>query len=561
MNVRTEETAMPSTSGYNLRPRREAKVESRPTNEKTQQGGPVQARRSRERHYSSYNEEQVRSSSRNTRSRSSQQQNCQERKRGANSNRSISLEVQIPSDLACAYLKGHLFGRASDWYQIFGSQLVQNTATDFAQLKSALTKAFPRVRNRKDLEIQFYSLQQSRDQELTDFIYDLLKVHKKLGLSMSEEALVEFIFVRLEPQVQDYVKFRNPKTTAQLLEVLAKLEERYSCKKMQDRQRNWRNLEDLHRPSNGRNDYRGNYETGRQRNKGFEIRNGFNRDDRRFNDTGYQSENRSQSENFSRGNCRNRVSSKNFSRGDQRQGGQLNVLWIEKVVTTIVEGNVEIYLTEIGLEESQKHKLRDLFNIFKGLFSDKPGLTHVLYHEIDKRDKPLDNSRPYRYVRAQKAFDAVKSVITEAPVLKLPYFKTPFELFTDASSIGAGAVLNQQQRPVIPTQLACAYLKGHLTGWALDRFDVLGYRVVEEKATDYARLKQALKEQFPVVRNRSELETCFYASYQNHNQRPSDFVYELSTIHKQLELYMVEEKLLDYFISWLEPQLLDYVKV
>ncbi|GFX10602.1 uncharacterized protein TNCV_4620431 [Trichonephila clavipes] len=38
----------------------------------------------------------------------------------------------------------------------------------------------------------------------------------------------------------------------------------------------------------------------------------------------------------------------------------------------------------------------------------------------------------------------------------------------------------------IPTQLACAYLKGHLTGRALDWFVVLGYRVVEDKATDYA---------------------------------------------------------------------------
>ncbi|GFY03841.1 uncharacterized protein TNCV_1196211 [Trichonephila clavipes] len=51
----------------------------------------------------------------------------------------------------------------------------------------------------------------------------------------------------------------------------------------------------------------------------------------------------------------------------------------------------------------------------------------------------------------------------------------------------------------IPTQLACAYLKGHLTGRALDWFDVLGYKVMEEKATDYAHLKQALMEQFPMV--------------------------------------------------------------
>ncbi|GFT65141.1 uncharacterized protein TNCV_698351 [Trichonephila clavipes] len=75
--VRTGETVIPNTSGYNLRPRRGAKVKSRPTNEKrTQQGEPVRARRSQEHQYSPYIEEQARSSSRNTRSRSSQQ-NCQ----------------------------------------------------------------------------------------------------------------------------------------------------------------------------------------------------------------------------------------------------------------------------------------------------------------------------------------------------------------------------------------------------------------------------------------------------------------------------------------------------
>ncbi|GFS66619.1 uncharacterized protein TNCV_229001 [Trichonephila clavipes] len=79
----------------------------------------------------------------------------------------------------------------------------------------------------------------------------------------------------------------------------------------------------------------------------------------------------------------------------------------------------------------------------------------------------------------------------------------------------------------IPTQLDCAHLKGYLTGRALDWFDVLGYKVVEERATDYAQLKKALTEQFHVVRNRSELETHLYAALQNYNQRPSEFVYEL----------------------------------
>ncbi|GFU86182.1 uncharacterized protein TNCV_368401 [Trichonephila clavipes] len=89
--------------------------------------------------------------------------------------------LETPSDLACAYLKGHLLGRARDWYEIFGSALVQNTATDLTQLKAALTKTFPVVRNRKDLEIEFYSSQQNVNEETTDFIYDMLKIHKKLG--------------------------------------------------------------------------------------------------------------------------------------------------------------------------------------------------------------------------------------------------------------------------------------------------------------------------------------------------------------------------------------------
>ncbi|GFV21397.1 uncharacterized protein TNCV_2371541 [Trichonephila clavipes] len=69
-------------------------------------------------------------------------------------------------------------------------------------------------------------------------------------------------------------------------------------------------------------------------------------------------------------------------------------------------------------------------------------------------------------------------------------------------------------------------------GRALYWFEVLGYRVVEDKTTDHTHLKQDLTEQFPVVRNRSELETRFFASSQKHNQKPSDFVDDLLKIHK-----------------------------
>ncbi|GFW57146.1 uncharacterized protein TNCV_540631 [Trichonephila clavipes] len=98
-------------------------------------------------------------------------------------------------------------------------------------------------------------------------------------------------------------------------------------------------------------------------------------------------------------------------------------------------------------------------------------------------------------------------------------------------------------------------------GQVLDWFEVLGNRVVEDKTTDYAHLKQALSEQFPVVSNRSELETRFYSSSQKHNQKPSDFVYDLLKIHKILKLEMTEKKLIDHIISMLEPQILDYVQI
>ncbi|GFS50428.1 retrovirus-related Pol polyprotein from transposon opus [Trichonephila clavipes] len=62
---------------------------------------------------------------------------------------------------------------------------------------------------------------------------------------------------------------------------------------------------------------------------------------------------------------------------------------------------VEIDRSNKKLGERQKEELQDLFNSFKGLFSDKPGLTHVLYHEIDTGDQGPVVSRPHRYDRVK----------------------------------------------------------------------------------------------------------------------------------------------------------------
>ncbi|GFT81159.1 retrovirus-related Pol polyprotein from transposon 297 [Trichonephila clavipes] len=75
---------------------------------------------------------------------------------------------------------------------------------------------------------------------------------------------------------------------------------------------------------------------------------------------------------------------------------------INKVVKKVDEEKVEINLFKTELEEKQKGELQDLFDSFQGLFSDKPGLTHILYHEIDPGDNPPVVSRPYRYDRVKQ---------------------------------------------------------------------------------------------------------------------------------------------------------------
>ncbi|GFU11827.1 uncharacterized protein TNCV_4192451 [Trichonephila clavipes] len=94
---------------------------------------------------------------------------------------------------------------------------------------------------------------------------------------------------------------------------------------------NWRNSEVVHRPNNGRNDYRGSHQNNREGNQWFESRNRFQNDERRLNDRGYQFRNRGQNDDFSRGDQRNRGSSENFSRGSRKQMGRLNVLKVNDI--------------------------------------------------------------------------------------------------------------------------------------------------------------------------------------------------------------------------------------
>ncbi|GFX89663.1 hypothetical protein TNCV_3710951 [Trichonephila clavipes] len=62
----------------------------------------------------------------------------------------------------------------------------------------------------------------------------------------------------------------------------------------------------------------------------------------------------------------------------------------------IVEKPLEIDQSETKLGKGQNQALKDLFNSFKGLFSNPPGLTYVLYHEIDTEEQGPVVSKLYR---------------------------------------------------------------------------------------------------------------------------------------------------------------------
>nr|GEW21254.1 putative mitochondrial protein [Tanacetum cinerariifolium] len=51
-------------------------------------------------------------------------------------------------------------------------------------------------------------------------------------------------------------------------------------------------------------------------------------------------------------------------------------------------------------------------------------------------------------LESQKAFDALKKAVTATPILALPNFKHVFQVECDASGLGIGGVLSQQNRPI-----------------------------------------------------------------------------------------------------------------
>ncbi|GFX54136.1 uncharacterized protein TNCV_2337721 [Trichonephila clavipes] len=385
----------------------------------------------------------------------------------------LGVQGETQGDLHCGgqrvnpEFRGHLTRRALDWFEVLGYRVGEDKATDYAHLKQPLTEQFPVVRNRSELETRFFASSQKHNQKLTDFVYDLLKIHKILKLQMTEEKLIDHIISRLEPQILDYVKVRHPQTTSNLLQIIDKYEERFLNRKI--RGSSWE-FRDINPSENNRFPNRNRCEYGGDRSRCTENPPDTEHRTIRISsllmtpvdspyspillnetfitalwDTG--AEKSFISEEDYRKYFSYRPRQKTKDRVVTAQGapcchlGRVELqIWIREFQKTWkchilnimqyqcilgidfmkeskltldfdqksliipddqikqlrkLEKPVEIDLSDTKLGEGQKQKLTDLFNGFKELFSDQPGLTHVLYHEIDTGDKGPVVSRPY----------------------------------------------------------------------------------------------------------------------------------------------------------------------
>ncbi|GFW46424.1 retrovirus-related Pol polyprotein from transposon opus [Trichonephila clavipes] len=94
--------------------------------------------------------------------------------------------------------------------------------------------------------------------------------------------------------------------------------------------------------------------------------------------------------------------------------------------------------------------------MYFGLVISKEGIEtdHSKVKAITEMKPPKNSKEVSKFlgmvseIYTPDSFDKIKQALTEAPVLQLPNFTEQFNLFTDASGVGIGAVLNQNHRPI-----------------------------------------------------------------------------------------------------------------
>ncbi|GFW76877.1 retrovirus-related Pol polyprotein from transposon 297 [Trichonephila clavipes] len=113
-------------------------------------------------------------------------------------------------------------------------------------------------------------------------------------------------------------------------------------------------------------------------------------------------------------------------------------------------------------------------------------------YQLKKKGAKFNWSR-----EAQDSFDQIKHTLTEAPILQLPNFSEQFNLFTDASGVGIGTVLQQNQKPIAFASRTLNKAERNYTVtereylaviWALNKFKTYFGPLPVKVITDHAAL-------------------------------------------------------------------------
>ena len=92
-------------------------------------------------------------------------------------------------------------------------------------------------------------------------------------------------------------------------------------------------------------------------------------------------------------------------------------------------------------------------------------------HALTRKDVPF-----IWYVKCQEAIDSLKTLLTDSTVLAFPDFQLVFTLETDASKLGLGAILSQNQPDGSQQPIAYAShsLQSHKQNYGITELEALG---------------------------------------------------------------------------------------
>ena len=169
------------------------------------------------------------------------------------------------------------------------------------------------------------------------------------------------------------------------------------------------------------------------------------------------------------------------------------------------------------------HSFIGFCNFYRMFIANFSQVTHSL-HLLTKRNQE------YVWGDAQKqAFEELKTQLTSSPVLRLPDLSKPFFVQTDASKLGTGAVLLQQDATGVSHP--CAYLSQVLVG-AEQNYQVYDLELLA--------IIRALKAWRPYLISPVE-PTIFYTDHQNitYFRQPQDLTVHQMRWHSILQEYPV----------------------